>query len=112
MACGWLSWPPWLIRTWSCRPSPVPGYAAAPQSAGFSFLQDYLQPKHLLLVLDNCEHLVEACAQLADALLQACPQLVILATSRETLGVAGETFYRVPPLPFPECGNCLPGEAG
>ena len=56
------------------------------------FLQDYLESKHLLLVLDNCEHLIESCARLADALLHACPHLVIFATSREAMGIEGETF--------------------
>ena len=51
-----------------------------------------------LLVLDNCEHLVEGCAELAEALLRACPRLVIIATSREALGVASETAWLVPPL--------------
>jgi predicted ATPase/DNA-binding SARP family transcriptional activator len=51
-----------------------------------------------LVVLDNCEHLVDACAELADALLRSCPQLTILATSREALGVASETAWLVPPL--------------
>ena len=51
-----------------------------------------------LLVLDNCEHLVDACAELAEQLLRGCPRLVILATSREALGVAGETAWLVPPL--------------
>jgi predicted ATPase len=52
-------------------------------------------------VLDNCEHLIAACAQLAETLLQACPHLRILATSREPLGMAGERAYRVPPLSIP-----------
>jgi predicted ATPase/DNA-binding SARP family transcriptional activator len=51
-----------------------------------------------LLVLDNCEHLVVACAELAETLLRACPRLTILATSREALGVASETAWLVPPL--------------
>ena len=52
----------------------------------------------VLLVLDNCEHLVERCADLADSILRACPRLTILATSREALGVASETAWLVPPL--------------
>ena len=56
-------------------------------------LTDYLRPKSLLLVLDNCEHLLSACAQLADTLLRACPNLRILASSREGLGIAGELTY-------------------
>ena len=61
-----------------------------------------LRQRELLLVLDNCEHLVQACAALADALLRACPSLRILATSRETLGIWGETAWRVPSLSLPE----------
>jgi non-specific serine/threonine protein kinase len=65
-------------------------------------LTDYLRAKHLLLVLDNCEHLISACAQLAETLLQACPDLCILATSRETLGIAGESAFGVPSLSVPD----------
>jgi non-specific serine/threonine protein kinase len=57
-----------------------------------------LSDEQLLLVPDNCEHLIEACAELADALLRACPGLRILATSRQPLGIAGETTFRVPSL--------------
>jgi predicted ATPase len=64
-------------------------------------LTDYLQPRQLLLVLDNCEHLVAACAQLAQTLLQACPDLRLLATSREALGVPGEQLLRLPTLGAP-----------
>src|SRR5262249_10244927 len=53
------------------------------------------------LVLDNCEHLLAACAHLAHSLLQSCPQLRVLATSREALGITGERTYRVPPLSLP-----------
>ncbi|MBI1800387.1 MAG: adenylate/guanylate cyclase domain-containing protein, partial [Chloroflexi bacterium] len=59
-------------------------------------LAAYLKERELLIVLDNCEHLVEACARLADTLLRAAPGLKIVATSREGLNVAGETVYRVP----------------
>src|SRR5205823_9915225 len=52
----------------------------------------------LLLVLDNCEHLRDACAELAGDLLAVCPGLRILATSREPLGLTGEAVYRVPML--------------
>jgi predicted ATPase/Tfp pilus assembly protein PilF len=61
----------------------------------------HLKQKKLLLVLDNCEHLVAACAELATALLRVCPHLRMLATSREGLGVAGERLYRVPSLAVP-----------
>jgi len=69
---------------------------------------DYLRSKTLLLVLDNCEHLIEACAQLTDELLRACPHLKIIASSREALGVAGETSYRVPSLAQPGAGEQTP----
>ncbi|MBV9867246.1 MAG: adenylate/guanylate cyclase domain-containing protein [Abitibacteriaceae bacterium] len=65
-------------------------------------LIDYLKPKTLLLLLDNCEHLLEGCAQLAHALLKSCPTLKILASSREGLGVAGEQTYRAPSLTRPD----------
>jgi predicted ATPase len=65
-------------------------------------LSDHLQPKEALLVLDNCEHLVVACAGLAEALLRACPNLRILATSREALGITGETGWPVPSLSLPD----------
>jgi predicted ATPase len=54
--------------------------------------------RRILIVLDNCEHLVESCATLADAVLRNCPDVRILATSRQPLGVGGETIWRVPPL--------------
>jgi len=73
-------------------------------------LQDYLREKQLLLVLDNCEHLVEACARLATALLHACPRLRILATSREALGTEAERTYLVPSLSFPPAGQKVPAE--
>jgi predicted ATPase/DNA-binding SARP family transcriptional activator len=60
-----------------------------------------LRAAELLLVLDNCEHLREACAELCGLLLESCPRLRVLATSREPLGVAGEVDYPVLPLPVP-----------
>jgi non-specific serine/threonine protein kinase len=67
-------------------------------------LAAWLAGKRLLLVLDNCEHLLDACAQLAEALLRAAPGLTILATSRERLSAAGEVAWRVPPLAAPAPG--------
>jgi predicted ATPase/class 3 adenylate cyclase len=61
-------------------------------------LIDYLRDKQLLLLLDNCEHLIEACARLADDLLHQCAGLKILASSREALGIAGEISYHTPSL--------------
>ena len=67
-------------------------------------------PRELLLVLDNCEHLIRWCAEVADSLLRGCPQLRILATSREPLGVPGEVTWRVPSLPFPADPSLVPPE--
>jgi non-specific serine/threonine protein kinase len=64
-------------------------------------LVDGLGSRHLLLVLDNAEHLLDACAGLVEAILQRCEQLVVLATSRERLGISGELTYRVPSLSIP-----------
>jgi predicted ATPase/DNA-binding CsgD family transcriptional regulator len=64
-------------------------------------LLDFLETRQLLLVLDNCEHMLQACAVLADALLRACAGLRILATSRQSLGIAGEQIVAVPPLSVP-----------
>jgi predicted ATPase/DNA-binding CsgD family transcriptional regulator len=61
-----------------------------------------LKTRHLLLVLDNCEHLLDACGQLAHSLLAASPTLRIMATSREPLHVAGEVHWLVPPLSLPD----------
>ena len=65
-------------------------------------LSDYFASKKLLLVLDNCEHLIEACAELAEALLRYSPELRVLATSREALGITGEVAWPVPSLSLPD----------
>jgi predicted ATPase/DNA-binding XRE family transcriptional regulator len=65
-------------------------------------ISEYLRPKKAFLILDNCEHLIEACAELSDHLLHACPGLMIIASSREPLGIAGEIAYRVSPLSLPD----------
>jgi predicted ATPase/DNA-binding XRE family transcriptional regulator len=69
-----------------------------------TLLTRWISARSLLLVLDNCEHLLQACAELVEVLLRACPGLRILATSRERLAVAGEVSWRVPSLPIPEAG--------
>src|SRR5215470_1997922 len=70
-------------------------------------LAEYLAGRQLLLVLDNCEHLVDAAAKLADRLLRAAAGLRVLATSREALTIDGETVLPVPPLLVPEAGQPL-----
>src|SRR5688572_11215201 len=74
----------------------VPGVPLA------NLVLDYLRAKQILLILDNCEHLVEASAQLADQLLHSCSQLKIIASSREALGIPGEAVFRVPSLKLPD----------
>lgn len=73
-------------------------------------LAAYLEQKRLLLVLDNCEHLTDACAVLASKLLAAAPDLRSLATSRHVLGIEGEQILPVPPLSVPDT-EVLPGDA-
>src|SRR5262249_45301105 len=76
-----------------------------------SALSDYLREKRLLLVLDNCEHLLDGAAGLAGALLRSCPKLRILATSRQALGMPGEVRHRVPALSLPEAAeSSSPGQ--
>ena len=70
-------------------------------------LMGYLRSRTALIIFDNCEHLIEPCAQLANSLLQACHNLRILATSREALRIAGEIPYRVPSLEIPKPDSML-----
>jgi len=71
-----------------------------------------LAPQDILIVLDNCEHLIDACAKTADDLVRRCPRLHLLATSREPLGIDGETIYRVPSLSLPAPGESVaPGSS-
>jgi predicted ATPase/DNA-binding NarL/FixJ family response regulator len=72
-----------------------------------SRLIDHLVPKRLLLVLDNCEHLLDACAVLTDSLLREASGLRVLATSRQPLGIAGEQVVHIHPLTVPEAGSPL-----
>jgi predicted ATPase/DNA-binding SARP family transcriptional activator/DNA-binding CsgD family transcriptional regulator len=89
-------------------PQAVASALGVPEQPGRPLLQtlgDALRPRKMLLVVDNCEHLVDACARLVNALLDACPKLRILATSREPLGVPGEVLWTVPPLSLPNAGG-------
>jgi predicted ATPase len=88
------------------------GVREEPRRPLMETLANYLRPRQLLLVLDNCEHLLAGCAALADPLLRNCPNLRILATSREVLGVAGEIPWRVPSLSLPDPEGPPPTEAG
>jgi predicted ATPase/DNA-binding NarL/FixJ family response regulator/DNA-binding XRE family transcriptional regulator len=82
----------------------VVGAREQPHRPLLETLIDAFRSRRFLLILDNCEHLVRACAELADHLLRACPKLSILATSREPLGVDGEVVRRVQPLSLPQPG--------
>ena len=72
------------------------------QRTPLEVLIEYLRTKSLLLILDNCEHLIEACAEISETILRACPKLKLLASSREALDIAGEVAYRVPSLRTPD----------
>ena len=74
-------------------------------------LVEYLRHREVLLVLDTCEHLIDACAELAEALLREAPRLRIVATSREALGVPGEAIFRVPSLSVPSTSAPLSPDA-
>lgn len=80
----------------------VLGVSSAPGRSLMASMTAYLRAKRALVLLDNCEHLIDACAQLAHALLASCSQLRILATSREPLRISGESIFSVPPLAVPE----------
>ncbi len=77
------------------------GVREEPKRPLIQTLTDYLRSKKLLLLFDNCEHLIAASAQVAETVLQTCPRLQILATSREALGIPGEHQYYVPTLTIP-----------
>jgi predicted ATPase/class 3 adenylate cyclase len=81
------------------------GIREEPNRLPLTTLVEALRTRHLLLVLDNCEHLIEGCAQLASTLLRSCPQLKIIASSREPLNIEGETILRILPLATAEFGR-------
>ncbi|MBV9580069.1 MAG: AAA family ATPase, partial [Chloroflexi bacterium] len=102
---------------WIVDLSPITDPALVPQAVGdvlgvrhptgqawLDALARTLRAHRLLLVLDNCEHLSGACADLVERLLRSCPQLHVLATSLQPLGASGETTWRVPPLAVPAAG--------
>ena len=71
-------------------------------STNLDALADALRERQLLLIVDNCEHVLAEASRVLETLLRACPRLFVLASSRERLGIAGESVYRVPSLPAPE----------
>ncbi|MEP7356631.1 MAG: LuxR C-terminal-related transcriptional regulator, partial [Anaerolineales bacterium] len=106
----------WLVELAAITdPALVPARVAAvlgvredPRRSIVDNLVLFLRGRQLLLVLDNCEHLLEACAQLAETLLRGAPGLKILASSREPLGIAGEAVFGVRSLPFPDPAHLPP----
>lgn len=83
----------------------VLGLNEQPERSLTDTLVDYLRAKRVLLILDNCEHLVEAVARFVDTLLNSCPNLRVLATSRESVNVEGELTWLVPSLSAPSLGQ-------
>jgi hypothetical protein len=99
----------WLVDLGAVRDPSAVAFAVAgalrvPDLGGpvLDHLTGRLARHRALIVLDNCEHLIDSAAQLAKALLSACPELCILATSRRTLGITGEHVFTVPPLSVPD----------
>src|SRR6516225_8860583 len=103
----------WLVELAGLRdygllvPEVVRSLGLSDQSARWAVasLADYLRDRQVLLVVDGCEHLADACAVMADVLLRGCPELRIIATSRHVLGVAGEVTIAVPPMTIPAEGD-------
>jgi predicted ATPase/DNA-binding CsgD family transcriptional regulator len=106
----------WLIELSTVQAPQLVPYAMAaalgrrerPGEALLDTLVAHLRKRNVLLVLDNCEHLIDACADLAERLLSSCPMLHLLATSREQLRMGGEVTWRVPSLPSPDPLVTLP----
>ena len=107
----------WLIDLAPIRGAVVPSLVSEVLSVGHvagdtvGGLAAAIKTKRLLLILDNCEHVVAESAQLAETLIRTCPQVSILATSRERLAIAGESVFRVPSLASPETVEGLTADA-
>jgi predicted ATPase/class 3 adenylate cyclase/Tfp pilus assembly protein PilF len=78
------------------------GIREEPKKTPEETLVDYLKDKEILIILDNCEHLINACAELTERLLSSCPKLKIIATSREALNCEGEQTFKIPALTHPD----------
>ena len=77
------------------------GISSHPDRPALETLLDALAPQNVLIILDNCEHLIGECARVADAISRRCPLVHLMTTSREPLGIGGETIYRVPSMSLP-----------
>ncbi len=91
----------------SSRIATVTGVVEEPGRSLIATLADAYRPRQMLLVLDNCEHVIDACAKICQRLLAASPGLRVIATSREPLRVAAETIWQVPPMAMPANGGRL-----
>ena len=87
----------------------VLGVREEPARPMLDTLADAVGDRHLMVILDNAEHVLGAAAKLADATLRSCPRAYLLVTSREPLGISGEHVFRVPPLPVPPADLVTPG---
>ena len=90
-----------IPTTWSMRSPPVFGVSARAGQSVLESLAEFLQTKQLLLVVDNCEHVLDAVADLVEEISGTCPRVVVLATSREGLALDGERMFAVPALAAP-----------
>jgi non-specific serine/threonine protein kinase len=98
------------LSTPQAIPHSIAGALDIPERADFSILHavlDHLRRRCALLILDNCEHMRDACVGITESLLRACPRLQVLTTSREPLGIIGETVWRVSPLSTPGVGKAV-----
>lgn len=95
---------PALLAQHACT---VLGIKAEPGQSPLATLSEWLGPRHALLILDNCEHVLAACVQFTAALLGAAPRLQVLATTRQALGMLGETVWRLPSLAVPPDGAAV-----
>ena len=112
---------PWIVELSGLRdpellPNTVASVLGLPSQyarSALTALLDYLRERELLLILDTCEHVLDACASLAQAVMAAAPSVTVLATSRQQLDMVGEHIFTVGPLPVPEAGSrACPGRPG
>src|SRR6185437_15415260 len=111
---------PWIVELSHLRdpallPNTVASVLGLPEQDARSALDallEYLRDRRLLLILDTCEHLLDACAALAQAVMRDAPEVTVLATSRQPLDMPGESTFPIGPLPVPESGWLPPDGAG
>ena len=87
------------------------GVQESPRTPLLTTLAAYLSTRQTLVVLDNCEHVIDQARRVAGSLLRECPKLTFLTTSREALSITGERTYRIPSLAVPDSKSIAPEEA-